>query len=85
MAIVHENKVIEKLLIEQDKYKNQLSMYQLQEQELSDEMRTLQNEIDSINSTRLEILGQIKAHNVFIEDLDTAIRLVEYTEEENEE
>ena len=85
MAIVHENKVIEKLLIEQDKYKNQLSMYQLQEQEMADEMRTLQNEIDSINSTRLEILGQIKAHNVFIEDLDTAIRLVEYTEEENEE
>lgn len=34
MAITHENKVIEKLLIEQDKYRNQLSMYQLQEQEL---------------------------------------------------
>ena len=77
MAITHENKVIEKLLIEQDRYRNQLSMYQLQEQELATEMRTLQNEIDSINSTRLEILGQIKAHNVFIEDLDTAIRLVE--------
>lgn len=77
MAITHENKVIEKLLIEQDKYQNQLSMYQLQEQELSDEMRTLQNEIDGINSTRLEILGQIKAHKVFIEDLDTAIRIIE--------
>ena len=81
MAITHENKVIEKLLIEQDKYQNQLSMYQLQEQDLSDEMRTLQNEIYSINSTRLEILGQIKAHVVFIEDLDTAIRLVEENEE----
>ena len=81
MAIAHENKVIEKLLIEQDKYKNQLSMYEIQEQELSDEMRTLQNEIDSINGTRLEILGQIKAHVVFIKDLDTAIRLVEEIEE----
>ena len=84
MAITHENKVIEKLLIEKDKCQNQLSMYQLQEQELSTEMRTLQNEIDSINSTRLEILGQIKAHVVFIEDLDTAIRLVEEIEEEVE-
>ena len=81
MAITHENKVIEKLLNEQDKYRNQLSMYETQEQELSDEMRILQNEIDSINSTRLEILGQIKAHVVFIEDLDTAIRLVEENEE----
>ena len=84
MAITHENKVIEKLLIEQEKYRNQLSMYETQEQELSDEMRTLQNEIDGINSTRLEILGQIKAHKVFIEDLDTAIRLVEEVEEEEE-
>lgn len=84
MSITHENKVIEKLLIEQDKYQNQLAMYQLQEQELATEMRTLQNEIDSINSTRLEILGQIKAHVVFIEDLDTAIRLVEEIEEEVE-
>ena len=80
MSIKHENKVIEKLLIDQDKYQSELAVYQLQEQELAEEMRTLQNEIDSMNSTRLEILGQIKAHNIFIEDLETAIRLVEEIE-----
>lgn len=81
MEIIEELKVIEKLLIEQDNYQNELAVYQLQEQELAEEMRTLQNEIDSINSTRLEILGQIKAHVVFIEDLETAIRLVEGIED----
>lgn len=39
----------------------------------------MQNEIDGINSTRLEKLGQIKAHNSLIKDLDTAIRLVKDT------
>ena len=81
MVITHKNKVIEKLLIKQDKYQSELAVYQLQEQELAEEMRTLQNEIDSINSTRLEILGQIKAHVVSIEDLETTIRLVKEIEE----